>query len=235
MFATKGWYTENDLYFVADGSEHLLYAKKDAPDPQPTSLFTKSKSYYLGWVIWTPNVQFLTNEKGTVMEQFKSAMGSKSENQFIFGKNDCANFATALSSLYGEQMNYAKDSYKLQGKDEIEGFDVQVGDMMKHMYPNSSTCEYHAATIVAVDDGDLVTLEAHVSKSLSRPQFHIREGVWGFVKDNDPNNNQGNIVHVGQENSDIIKQARTYMGYVNSKEFQEYDKENFISRGLVAT
>jgi hypothetical protein len=39
--------------------------------------------------------------------------------------------------------------------------------------------------VVAKDGSSLVTLEAHVSKNLKAPDFHIREGVGGFVTDND--------------------------------------------------
>ena len=39
--------------------------------------------------------------------------------------------------------------------------------------------------MVAKDGASLVTLEAHVSKDIQAPEFHIRDGVTGFVADND--------------------------------------------------
>jgi hypothetical protein len=43
---------------------------------------------------------------------------------------------------------------------------------------------HHGATVVATDGKGVVTLEAHVEKKLEAPQFHIYEGVPGFVDAN---------------------------------------------------
>ncbi len=111
-----------------------------------------------------------------------------------FGKNDCNVFATRLQNMIAHEkmvtqggLNYPKPVRKIANtstasKEELK---VGVGDKMVHMYPKTEKCKYHAATIVAKDGPSTVTLEGHVSKDLEKPQFHIRNGVKGFVKDND--------------------------------------------------
>lgn len=111
-----------------------------------------------------------------------------------FGKNDCNLFATRLQHMIAHEKMMAQggtDPYKpMRNIDDVhtadkEDLEVGVGDKMVHMFPETETCNYHAATIVAKDGQSTVTLEGHVSKNLEMPQFHIRNGVKGFVRDND--------------------------------------------------
>jgi hypothetical protein len=106
------------------------------------------------------------------------------------GANDCNGWATTLQILIADEKGntYARQ----RGREEKRTVNIQspmttqadlnmnVGDLMMHIY-NGGPCLYHAATVVAKDGNSLVTLEGHVSKDLSRPQFHIRGGLTDFA------------------------------------------------------
>lgn len=105
----------------------------------------------------------------------------------VFGKNDCYAFGDALQNLMhmnGElplwQTGRKKKNVHVT-KHDPRDLELQVGDMMRHIYVDNPHCKYHAATVVAKDGESLVTLEGHVSKNLKRPQFLIHGGVRDFA------------------------------------------------------
>lgn len=106
----------------------------------------------------------------------------------VFGKNDCYAFGDALQNLMmmnGElpllQTGRKKKNVHVTTPDSPGDLEIQVGDMMRHIYIDNPHCKYHAATVVAKDGESLVTLEGHVSKNLKRPQFLIHRGVRDFA------------------------------------------------------
>lgn len=106
----------------------------------------------------------------------------------VFGKNDCYAFGDALQNLMmmnGElplmQTGRKKKNVHVTKPDHPRDLEIQVGDMMRHIYIDNPHCKYHAATVVAKDGESLVTLEGHVSKNLKRPQFLIHRGVRDFA------------------------------------------------------
>lgn len=111
----------------------------------------------------------------------------------MFGKNDCGKFATQLQELIIYKKMMEQNEGVSIGKKQIQNSVSQlnneeaalnVGDQILHRYPNRESCSHHAATTVAKDGETLITLEAHVGKDLKHPQFHMRNGVKGFVEDN---------------------------------------------------
>lgn len=139
------------------------------------------------------NSQLDLNPKADVVANGPSVKGVVPATVGAFGKNDCNVFATKLQTMIAHEKDESEGLGPIEPKKRIadistaskEDLDVGIGDKMVHMYPQTEACKYHAATIVAKDGGSSVTLEGHVSKDLERPQFHMRNGVEGFVKDND--------------------------------------------------
>ncbi len=116
----------------------------------------------------------------------------------ILGLNDCAGWAHRLRGLIGEEERRAR---KLARPKEITPpvpFDlglkgdpdslppVGVGDTMtQQLFGDEVGSNYHAATVVASDTSTIVTLEAHVERSLRAPVFHFYdEGLPGFIAAN---------------------------------------------------
>ncbi len=242
----RGWYTQSKLYFVADNNKNKLYSYWGAPAPQPASLFIKSWEFTSGllWSTWTPKVQFLTpapnddRPYGAALREYREARANLhrgGEGSFIFGKNDCANFATVLSSLITEETGAGHlTDVHLKGTVQIvKHGNVSVGTMLKHKFVNDDVAQYHAATVVAVDGKDLVTLEADVGKPLTRPEFHIRAGVFGFVRNNDPNYAFGDEVRVVQAPTTEVGKARGNFGRLTNREF-EGNEDAIIEQGLIA-
>lgn len=240
----RGWYTQSKKYFVADYNKNKLYSYWGAPGPEPASLFIRSWEFSSGllWSTWTFKVQFIlpdnSNPDGWAKSEYdraKQRMGG--EGSFIFGKNDCANFATVLSSLIAEETGKDERDKHLKGAVQIIPYQrkgkVGVGTMMKHKFVRDQSAQYHAATVVAVDGKDLVTLEADVSKPLTRPEFHIRSGLWGFVRDNDPDYEFGDEVRVTQVGTTEIEKARQYNGLLTHPEYKS-NADAILERGLVA-
>ncbi len=170
-----GTYTKNRLYYVAANNPFELYTDEDAKPPQPASIFDEVFTWYPGWLLWRPKVQFLTkavtaspdDREDEVTKQFKSL---KKQKGYIYGKNDCEMFASLVSGIY------SRDS-----KDKEE--DTNIGDIVKVTF-DKSECGYHAAPIVATDGGDIVTLEGNVAdKGRERPHFAIYEGLQGFISE----------------------------------------------------
>jgi len=172
-----GTYTKNKLYYVAAKNPFELYAYEYAKPPQPASIFDEVFTWYPGWLLWRPKVQFLTkavtaspnDREEEVTKQFESL---KKQKGYIYGKNDCEMFASLVSGIYSRE-----------SKEEEQKEDANIGDIVKVTF-DKSECGYHAAPIVATDGGDIVTLEGNVAdKGRERPHFAIYEGLKGFVSE----------------------------------------------------
>ena len=137
------------------------------------------------------------------------------------GKNDCNVWAATLQNLIADEKG---EAYRIKRGSEPQRnvrimsastaeLKVKVGDLMKHIYEGEGACRYHAATVVAKDGLSLVTLEGHVSKNLSRPQFHIRSGLLGFAAEG--------IQHKQGDNVEVVP--------LTSQSYQEIQGEKKIS------
>jgi hypothetical protein len=209
----RGWYTAGGKYFVSDSNPYKLFSSWGADPPRPTALYTKSWEWFSGllWSTWTPKVKFLRKrdywDLGVPYNEYQAAI--RNEDPMIIGKNDCSIFAGIVASQISEELALNESSHKLEGQSSLAKFkNVGVGTYMRHTLPNREDCEYHAATVVAVDGGDLVTLEADVSDQRTRPKFEIRTGLLGFVRDNDPNMTSGDELVIDVKNSDRVNLAR---------------------------
>ncbi|HET6975248.1 MAG TPA: hypothetical protein VFI24_02920 [Pyrinomonadaceae bacterium] len=147
----------------------------------------------------------------------------------VFGKNDCYAFGDALQNLMmmnGElpllQTGRKKKNVHVTAPDHPRDLELQVGDMMRHIYIDNPHCKYHAATVVAKDGESLVTLEGHVSKNLRRPQFLIHNGVRDFAH-REIRGGYGDEVEitpleglnpelVAEEREDFVRRFRRMMG-----------------------
>ncbi len=106
------------------------------------------------------------------------------------GKNDCYAWADTLQNMMmlTEEMagravtstGRTRKNVHVSNPNSPADLRIEVGDMMRHLYINAK-CKYHAATVVAKDGNSLVTLEGHVSKNITKPEFHIRGGVVDFA------------------------------------------------------
>lgn len=109
----------------------------------------------------------------------------------MLGDNDCKGFATTLrDTIAGHQ---GVDNSELTAEDEPE-----VGDQMVHTFSQGAieeyglNCDKHSATIVAKDGNSLITLEAHAGQDITEPDFHMRNGIAGFIADNNQTHDLGN-------------------------------------------
>ncbi len=209
----RGWYTAGGKYFVSDSNPYKLFSSWGAGPPKPTALYTKSWEWFSGllWSTWTPKVKFLQISDdchtGDAYKEYQEAI--RNENPMIIGKNDCAIFAGIVASQISEELALNGSSHKLKGQSSLAKFkNVGVGTYMNHTLPDRTDCRHHAATVVAVDGRDLVTLEADVSDPRTRPKFEIRTGLLGFVRDNDPDMTSGDELVVDVMNSDRVERAR---------------------------
>ncbi|MEM9337329.1 MAG: DUF4157 domain-containing protein [Bacteroidota bacterium] len=110
----------------------------------------------------------------------------------ILGNNDCAAFARTLYEL----IKVEKEEERRKDVDEFgelaggeRSCDEPVpGTFIQHKFPEKTNgCGYHGVTVVAKDGATLVTLEAHAGKKkLKVPEFHMRNGINGFIADNTP-------------------------------------------------
>jgi hypothetical protein len=136
-----------------------------------------------------------------------------------FGKNDCNIWATTLQNLIAEEKLYLTNgqdqprTVNVESKDDSGKLDVQVGERMKHLFQGSS-CNYHAATVVAKDGVSLVTLEANVVKDLSRPEFYIHKGLAGFAA-------EGIQDKLGDKVEVVPLTSLTYEGVLSERETRE--------------
>lgn len=246
--------TENGAYLVGKGGS-VLYSRLQADDPVPVGLYqrrnektTSGTQYYE----WTPNVRFLrSNESGESIdigaltreiEEPTGRTGDILPTLGIVGKNDCSNFATALQALIyesGAVRSRNRDTLPIeslaQERDELV---VSVGDMMKHYFQSDDelSCHYHAATVVARDGADVVTLEGHVSRDLGAPEFHIRHGLAGFVGDNNRSRDYGDKVSLVP--AEVNQLAEKFFGYyeiLKGNEFSNRDKLTILERSLAMT
>jgi hypothetical protein len=237
---TRGWYTQSGKYFIADHDPHKLYSYWGADPPQPVSLFTKSWEFTSGlfWTVWTPRVQFLTqetidSEKST--QEYQRASSQIGTGPFVFGKNDCSNFATLLSGLITNELNLGPQaSVDLKDYGQLASYNnVTVGAKIHHDLHNCPDAGYHAATVVAMDGKDLVTLEANVSRTITRPEFYIRSGVLGFAKDNNPEDLYGANVRISRVDGSVVDRASGRIAMWQNKELSDQSFDTVLERGLV--
>jgi hypothetical protein len=139
------------------------------------------------------------------------------------GKNDCNIWATTLQHLIAEGKGPANEmskgrkqprALKLQSPTTAKDLRLNVGDLMKHVFEGTSTCRYHAATVAAKDGASLITLEANVDLDLSRPQFHIHNGLAGFAA-------AGIQEQLGDKVEVVPVKGITYDAIVADKEIRE--------------
>ncbi|MEM7373691.1 MAG: DUF4157 domain-containing protein [Bacteroidota bacterium] len=209
--------TEHGHYFIKTDNPYVLYSLRDGvAGPRPTSLYkqeNEESTNGLHLFKWIPNIRLFSNDERESIEDgmngFGEIEGGKDTSALmagldtgvknppvdndpvqmptkgILGKNDCGGLARTLKAAIGDE-----------GIDNTgDPEEMRVGDQMTHRFPQGATCEHHSATVVAEDLPSLVTLEAHVGKSLQHPEFHIRNGVQGFVEANQA----GQPVPLGEE------------------------------------
>jgi hypothetical protein len=169
------------------------------------------------------------------------------------GKNDCNIWATTLQNLIADEKGAV---YEIErGRQEsrtvriqaptttLEDLTMKVGDLMKHIYEGPGACNYHAATVVAQDGASLITLEGHVSKNLSRPQFHIRGGLTGFA-DEGIQHQKGDKVDIIpvtsltydslQDDKETREKRFRQFGEIDADFWKDYEGINYSYRGRLA-
>jgi len=133
--------------------------------------------------------QFVDGLERTVRDRIDQQHGSPTMG--VVGPNDCRGWATQLRYMIAKQLrpDQLQDGGEQTDFDLDDGAEVapmQRGDQMTHTFRGvEGACSYHSATVVATDHPSVVTLEAHASKDLTAPEFHVRAGLPGFVHDND--------------------------------------------------
>lgn len=177
--------TTNGWYGIRPSNPYILYSIASAPPPTPRGLYIKGTATFGGekYTTWKPNVSFFYGAQKTnptveevekIINTVETANKKDDDTSWaVVGKNDCAGFATTLQAL-------------IINDGEVGVHGSEIGKMWIHKFPENAKCEYHAATVVA-EDGCQVTLEGHVSKDIKSPEFHIRNGINGFMADNQAN------------------------------------------------
>jgi hypothetical protein len=132
------------------------------------------------------------NPAGTVATDQLPTLG-------MLGDNDCKGFATTLRGTIAGQ---GTDNRGL-GRGEIG-----VGDQMVHTFSpeavlqHAVNCGEHSATVVAKDGNSLITLEAHAGQDITEPDFHMRNGIQGFIVDNNRVHDLGNASSISRADGD---------------------------------
>ncbi len=197
--------SKNKLYFVDGGNQDILISSATAPPPEPQALYDSKKDTSTTQdmlMLWRARSKFVSSgafwkAKSTLKEEENTESPNrlrlrilKSNLDEIAGKellevqkqartevenrkdshkpaiatagpNDCLGYAQTLQSLiaqYGQKTNGL------------------IGTLWQHSTDKQSNFDHHAATVVAQDGPDAITLEAHAGKKISRPTFHIRKG-----------------------------------------------------------
>ncbi len=239
--------TDNDRYMIKIGERSTLNGTLNASDPKPDGLYNK-RSVEINtdkMVSWKPNVSFVSSDErsklmndesqdgaNTIVDRLVGKVSNLDEiegttpNLAIIGKNDCDIFATVLQNLIHSGTTAA-------GKADMVDTayvdpDVKVGGKMQHFFPSTDEeAEYHAATVVAKDGTELVTLEANVGHDLIEPEFYVRTSVAGFVTDNDSipeskeTKKRGTKVTISEpsreENASFLGKAAEMFGSIEQK------------------
>lgn len=243
----------NAQYFIKNNQKTVLYGLTTAPAPRPRSLYrqdgetsTDDQNLYK----WVPNIRLFSNAERTriesvdhntsdLMRDLDQGIKNPEANENtlalpsrgLLGKNDCDGLGLTLRTMMGQE---GVDNTALGG----DRAHMAVGDQMRHNFPDGADCQYHSATVVAADLPSLVTLEADVSKDRARPEFAIRNGVDGFVADNNADGaDYGDNVTIsraqGQEASDeTMEQLRGI-----HRDFAEYRDAYYLwpSQGVTET
>lgn len=206
--------SQNGRYFINSAPDHrkVLYARRDAPAPMPDGLYRKETEVSEGakpieLYTYIPNARLYSKgEKQIVNEEetkwySKTALKTETVEDIMrdvknrdmtpetvttpemgmLGDNDCKGFADSLRGVISGQ---GRDNRHMEGKE------LGVGDQMTHNWNTKALedaelgCNYHSSTVVATDGESLVTLEAHAGQDITAPDFHMRNGVDGFIRDN---------------------------------------------------
>lgn len=238
--------TAGHQYFVKTDSRQHLYSVTHAMAPRPDGLYEKQSDVstnHIPLFKWIPNVRLFSNDEKSRIQNIgedtsdlmqtldegvrnpeEGANTLASPNKGILGKNDCKGLGGVLNTLISQE---GVDNTGLQDGD------LGVGDQMTHHFPDQAECNYHSATVVATDTQSLVTLEADVSTDRPRPEFHVRNGVAGFVQANNTNgdgtqNNYGNRVSInrakGKPGSDYDMQTARRV----HADYAKYNDADFV-------
>lgn len=210
----------NSHYLVNPNNRTLLYSIPTAEMPMPTKLYDRiedkneeNSSLY----VWKPNVHFfdldLQNkvvnqkiQKNDLLE-LKNNVEKTDETTpclpaeiGVISRNDCDFFATKLQELIAydkltsQSMNSPQREFSTitNINDYNDNIEIQVGDKIKHIYENdTATANYHSITVVAKDGESIISLEADVDQQQwKHPQFRIRNGVVGFINENNTENGE---------------------------------------------
>lgn len=180
--------SKNGRYMVDPYFRMYLYAKHGSTAPEPTGLFVRTADVTTDGQkldVYRPNVKLTTIGEGSrkFVESAREVLGTKrglaKVTMGVLGGNDCLAFANTLQTLIAFERLRKSDWNEDSLGDGTEG----VGTLMKHTFDHTGAV-FHGATAIAKDDSTLVTLEAHASKKLGAPEFHLREGSDGFVRSN---------------------------------------------------
>ena len=233
------------LYGVNNAAEPQptgLYAQKQVNDtgpggfavawkPNVTFLNKAQKS-----LAFEGNQMVYTNEEGQKQQLDLAAMKEKVEMPKVgkhekspvigmMGQNDCAQFATTLYNAIAragyQQQQDSGELTELILKEVVKYPKIEVGDMMQHIFDDGGRCPWHAATVVAKDNGALITLEANVVEEIDAPDFYIHHGAEGFVKNNDPEADESGK---GKPRGRRMNITRYHSGKPPSKDLKLYDE-----------
>ncbi|BAY21391.1 hypothetical protein NIES2100_11450 [Calothrix sp. NIES-2100] len=167
----------------------------------------------------------------------------KTPTMGVVGKNDCAAWALMLQKLIRESQ-LAEEKKKEESSRENASFDLdkdeappkpRTGDVMEHNLGAGSGSSYHGATAVAEDTSSLVTLEGHVEKKISVPEFHIRKGLSGFVEDNNEGeryreaNKRTGTVKVVERSEGLSKSYKQTIDFIKGELSKELNEQNLLS------
>lgn len=122
-----------------------------------------------------------------------------SPSKGIIGKNDCGEFATHLQHMIGAGPDAPGPLAHADDRD------IRVGDRMKHNLTDPDDCPHHYATVVAEDGPSKVTLEANAGADLSAPEFHLRNGVQGFMDANNEDFDNGEDFEIRRLDDDTAE------------------------------
>jgi len=228
------------LYMVDRLKRDTLYSKTTAPPPRPRGLYSKKADTddATGAQVyaWKPNVRFLTKaemrfDRETrrypvdgghrvldVPELFREIEEAREPGAIeqptfgILGKNDCTSFAQALHYSIARENYQAGEDEEFYQEREADYPDITVGDMMVHKL-NTGAAGWHGVTVVAEHGNRQVFLEADVRRDSTVPQFHIQQGVAGFVAFN---------VGDSDETSTKVAVTRYIRGKPNDSDLRRY-------------
>ncbi|MTI87753.1 MAG: hypothetical protein FH748_07275 [Balneolaceae bacterium] len=184
-------HTQNDEYFIAHGGSKKLFSKAEAPTPQPRALYDEQDNTSVSGEelkVWKPRSKVADKKKISgetpvytetgelvtdlqeiqetvlmeIMREIEAEVNAGPGRLGTAGINDCLGYATTLRRMI---VAFGDDPQGLVGRTWVH-----------QTNPKGADFPYHAATVVAQDGADAVTLEAHAGQDITVPVFHIRHG-----------------------------------------------------------